>query len=245
MKSKLYMTFRFRYLIVFLMLFLLVIAFAVLFITEQSSINAMSETVTPVLPTVIIDAGHGGEDGGTQSSSGILEKDVNLQISRKLNLLLKALGYKTVMLRDEDKMLYTGELSSQREKKVSDIKNRMNVINTYPDALFLSIHQNYFTESKYNGTQVFYSPNNAESRLVAQSVQDSVITLVQNKNTRKIKQSGKEIYLLYHANNPAVMVECGFLSNPGEALLLNDSEYQKKISLAIINGINRYYKGKN
>jgi len=202
--------------------------------------SVSSDSVSKSKPLIIIDAGHGGEDGGTQSSSGILEKDINLSISLKLSYIMSSLGYETILIRDEDKMIYGDGCTSQREKKVSDIKNRMDIIKAHPDSIFLSIHQNHFSQSKYCGAQVFYSPNNEKSMLVAEKVQKSIVNLLQKDNERKIKKSGKEIYLLYHAQSPAVMVECGFMSNPGEALLLNDDNYQKKMALAIAAGVRDY-----
>ena len=214
----------------------------VMFIGMNSYVVTNTQPKT-TLPLIIIDAGHGGGDGGTQSSSGILEKDINLDISKKLCCIFEMLGYKTLMVREDDLLLSDSDSNTVRQKKVSDIHNRMKKIEENPAGIFLSIHQNYFTQSKYNGTQVFYSPNNAESRIIAQAIQNSVVEHLQNDNERKIKESGTEIYLLYHAKSPAVMVECGFLSNPGEAQLLNDDEYQRKISLAIADGVIDYLKG--
>ena len=187
--------------------------------------------------TVIVDAGHGGEDGGTQSSAGVLEKDINLAVSLKLGALLRLMGYSVIYTRTQDKLVYGADAVTQRQKKVSDIQYRLKLTQTYPDALFLSIHQNYFTQSKYTGAQVFYSKNNPQSEKLADSIQESIRSLLQPENDRQIKPTGKDIYLLYHAALPAVMVECGFMSNPGEALLLSDELYQKKICLAVTAGI--------
>lgn len=242
MKKALYITFSFK---LFLASFFAVLFGASLtfFIGFQSQI-VTSNSVQTERPLIIIDAGHGGEDGGTQSSSGIIEKDINLAISQKLNAFFRAFGYRTLMIRDDDELIYESSSGSMREKKVSDIHNRMKIIEENPNSIFLSVHQNHYAESKYNGAQVFYSPNNEESKSIAESIQNSIISLIQRENTRKVKKSGTEIYLLYHAKSPAVMVECGFLSNPGEAQLLSDEEYQKKISLAIVAGVNEYLKDK-
>ncbi len=243
MRKGIYLSFTLKRMLAvasFMALGILTVAIAGIF---GSKASVSSARVTEEKPLIIIDAGHGGEDGGTQSSSGILEKDINLNISLKLNYILVSLGYKTILIRDEDKMIYGDGCSTQREKKVSDIKNRMAVIEENPNSIFLSIHQNYYSQSKYKGAQVFYSPNNEKSMLIAESVQKSIVKFLQNDNERKIKKSGKEIYLLYHAKSPAVMVECGFMSNPGEALLLNDESYQKKMALAIAAGVTQYIKG--
>lgn len=202
--------------------------------------NATSKTESDALPVIIIDAGHGGEDGGAQSSSGILEKDINLSISQKLEAIFNSIGFKTLMIRNSDEMIYDSSCKTIREKKVSDIHNRMNLMNEYPNCIFLSIHQNHFSESKYHGAQVFYSKNNPESEVIAENIQKSIVEKLQNENERMIKPSGTEIYLLYHAKTPAVMVECGFLSNGGEAQLLNDETYQKKMAVAVADGIIKY-----
>lgn len=199
-----------------------------------------ASTVIDTSKTIIVDAGHGGEDGGTQSSAGVLEKDINLAISFKIGTILKLMGYTVVYTRSEDKLQYGADAIKQRQKKVSDIHYRMNIMESYPDAIFLSIHQNYYTESKYYGAQVFYSKNNDASKEIAESIQITIRELLQNDNSRQIKPSGTDVYLLYNTKSPAVMVECGFMSNPGEALLLSDSEYQKKISLAIVAGLEKY-----
>ena len=243
MKKTVYLTFRFKSMLVCVLAFLLGIASVLLVFSGSTSASAETsgavyENTVPL--TIIIDAGHGGEDGGTQSSDGTLEKDINLQISIKLERLLRIMGYRTVMIRTEDKLIYTGNPDKMREKKVSDLNNRLEIAETYPDAIFISIHQNYFTESRYSGAQVFYSPNSEKSQLLAQCIQRSVVSLVQPENERKIKKSGSEIFLLDKIESPAVMVECGFMSNPSEALLLRDGEYQKKTVLAIANGITEY-----
>lgn len=200
----------------------------------------LNQAEQKTFPVIIIDAGHGGEDGGTQSSSGILEKDINLSIALKLNSLFKSMGVETVMIRDGDELIYNDSCKTIREKKVSDIHNRMNIMLSYPNGIFLSIHQNHFSESKYCGAQVFYSKNNHESEIIAENIQKSIVEKLQSKNERKIKPSGTEIYLLYHAKIPAVMVECGFLSNGGEAQLLNDANYQNKMVIAIFDGVAKY-----
>ena len=217
--------------------FVLMIAFGNT-IESGETVNKNNE-IEPI-PTVIIDAGHGGEDGGTVSSKGINEKLINLQISEKIQALLILNGYSTLMTRTDDRLIYDSSAVSIRDKKVSDLRNRLKLAEANPDGIFLSIHQNYFRESKYWGTQVFYSVNNPESKIIAESIQNSTKNKIQLNNNRKIKQSGKEIFLLNNIKTPAVMVECGFMSNYSEALLLEDFSYQLKMSLSIIDGINNY-----
>lgn len=201
--------------------------------------NAQAQT-TKQLPLIIIDAGHGGEDGGASSSSGIIEKNINLSISLKLERLLKSLGFSTLMIRTDDRLIYDSSCKTIREKKVSDIHNRMKILQEHPQSIFLSIHQNHFSESKYSGAQVFYSKGCPQSEQIAECIQSSVRQSLQPNNDRKIKPSGTEIYLLHNAKTPAVMVECGFLSNGGEAQLLNDGEYQTKMAVAISSGLLAY-----
>lgn len=148
------------------------------------------------------------------------------------------------MIRDGDYMIYDSSCKTIREKKVSDIHKRMSIIEANPDSIFLSIHQNHYDESKYSGAQVFYSPANEQSEIIAQNLQNSIVSKLQQNNTRRIKPSGTEIYLLHHAKTPAIMVECGFLSNSGEAQLLNDDEYQLKMAMAITDGIVTYLNSK-
>lgn len=239
MKKKVYVAFRLKIFIYAVAGVLFLVSILMLF-GMKSYVTTSSTSAESRAPLIIVDAGHGGEDGGTQSSCGIIEKDINLKIAKKVNSILLSLGYDTVMTRSEDALIYDSGCDTIREKKVSDIHNRMAIIEENPDSIFLSIHQNFYTESKYSGAQVFYSPNNEKSKNIAESLQNCIITNIQPENTRKIKRSGTEIYLLFNAESPAVMVECGFLSNPGEAQLLNDEEYQKKMSLAIAAGITEY-----
>lgn len=187
--------------------------------------------------TVIVDAGHGGFDGGAVAADGTLEKDINLAISKRLCLLLQCFGVRTVMTRTGDDSIHDPSCTSVRAQKISDIRNRLQIMTDTEDSIFVSIHQNHFSQSKYHGTQVFYSGSDARSEQLAASIQSAVVSALQPDNTRRIKQSGTEIYLLYHAVRPAVMVECGFLSNPEEAALLKDPDYQTQIALSTAQGI--------
>lgn len=212
---------------------------AVLFVGENSAVRA---SVAPV-KTVVIDAGHGGVDSGAVSADGIMEKNINLDIAMKLNDILVSYGIKTVMIRSSDTDISDEGCESIREKKVSDIHNRFDIVNETADSILVSIHQNFYEEPKYSGTQVFYSPNDDESRLLAECIQQSVVSSLQKENTRRVKASGDSIYLLYRAQRPSVMVECGFLSNPDEAKKLNDEEYRRQLALFIADGILNYLGG--
>lgn len=189
---------------------------------------------------ILIDAGHGGMDGGTSAADGTLEKDINLSIAKKLDSMFKACGFNTVMLRTDDELIGDNSLPTIRARKVSDIKTRLKTAQSYPQAVLISIHQNYYPVEKYNGAQVFYSPNAPESKLIAQFLQNSIAGNIQPDNKRQIKAVGTNIYLLYNCNIPSVMVECGFLSNREETEKLKNEAYQKQLAFSVVNGILNY-----
>lgn len=191
--------------------------------------------------TVIVDAGHGGEDGGAVGIDGTNEKDINLDIALKLEKILSFYGFNVIMTRTQDVMTCDEGLSTLRERKVSDIHNRFALIEANPEAIFVSVHQNKFDDPNQNGTQVFYSGNNEKSKLLAENIQTAVVSALQPSNKRVVKRSGSGIYLLYHAQAPAVLVECGFISNPDEVKRLNDDSYRMKTAILIADGILKYY----
>lgn len=212
-----------------------------LYFTFMANSSADGVMTKPVLKqTVIIDAGHGGDDGGAIGIDGTVEKDINLDIALKLEKLLKFYGFDVIMTRTEDIMTCDDGLDSLRKRKVSDIHNRFDVLEKNPDAVFISIHQNKFEDNSQHGTQVFYSGNNDESKLLAESIQNSIVSVLQPDNSRVVKKSGSGIYLLYHAKLPAVLVECGFISNPAEVKRLNDEKYRMKIAILIADGLIKY-----
>lgn len=212
-----------------------------LYFTFMANSSADGVMTKPVLKqTVIIDAGHGGDDGGAIGIDGTVEKDINLDIALKLEKLLKFYGFDVIMTRTEDIMTCDDGLDSLRKRKISDIHNRFDVLEKNPDAVFISIHQNKFEDNSQHGTQVFYSGNNDESKLLAESIQNSIVSVLQPDNSRVVKKSGSGIYLLYHAKLPAVLVECGFISNPAEVKKLNDENYRMKIAILIADGLIKY-----
>lgn len=188
-------------------------------------------------PVILIDPGHGGEDGGAVGGSGLLEKDVNLAVSLALAEDLKAAGWSVVMTRDTDQSLGDPSLPTIAQRKSSDIRNRVRLAEEAGDCVLLSIHQNKFEESQYSGAQMFYSPNHPESAALAECLRKSVVSTLQPGNTRQCKEAGENVYLMAHVEVPAVLVECGFLSNPEEERLLADPEYQKEMAAAIRDGL--------
>ncbi len=183
----------------------------------------------------IIDAGHGGEDGGAVSPGGVVESRINLEIARRVDGILGFCGEPALMLRTEDISLHDPEAVSLREKKASDLHNRADTASSYPEATLLSIHQNIFQQSRYRGTQVFYAPTQGSQEL-AQVIQGVVRESLQPDNSRESKPIPDTVYLMNHIPNRAVLVECGFLSNPEEEGLLQDPKYQTKLAAAIAAG---------
>lgn len=187
--------------------------------------------------TIVVDAGHGGEDGGAVGVNGLVEKDINLAIALALAENLKANNFQVILVRDRDYSVGDQSLSTVAERKRSDTKNRVRLVEETGECLLVSIHQNQFSQSQYSGAQMFYSPNNPESAQLAECIRESVVSSLQPDNTRQNKEAGEEIYLLTHCQVPAVLVECGFLSNPEEANLLSQEAYQQDMAAAIYNGI--------
>lgn len=190
---------------------------------------------------IIIDPGHGGFDGGAIGVNGIIEKDINLAISLKLRDMLEEAGYTIVMTRETDTATNDENDTTTRSKKVSDMRNRLNLTKLYPGSTLISIHQNKLTSSSsVYGGQIFYSPNQESSKELAQYIQTEFNQTIQPEKTREIVKTGKNLYLFYNAQNTAVLCECGFLSNPKEEALLNTEDYQYEIAYCIYRGILLY-----
>ncbi len=188
-------------------------------------------------PTLVIDAGHGGEDGGAQAN-GVLEKDVNLAIARDLEQFLFLTEIETHMTRTEDQLLY--HAGEEHRKKYYDLVNRISFAEQFPNAVFISIHQNKFEIPKYKGLQVYFSPNAPESAELAEILQNNAKTLLDPDNKREIKKADRTIRVLNTLKCPAVLVECGFLSNPEEAARLSDGAYQKKTAFILFLSMIEY-----
>lgn len=189
--------------------------------------------------TIIIDPGHGGEDGGAIGAAGTKEKDLNLQIALKLKNKLLNSGFNVILTRDKDIMLC--DENQKKNKKRTDLKNRVKISESYSNGILISIHMNYFEDRKQNGAQVFYSQNNTNSKILAEILQKELVNILDKNNKRKIKPAGSEIYLLSKTKTPACLIECGFISNPTEEKLLNQENYQDKIANAITNAVINYY----
>jgi N-acetylmuramoyl-L-alanine amidase len=235
------MFFKNKAFIVYVILFIAYLTFIVLsFINIDSLADVNSSDISE--PIIVIDAGHGGEDGGAVANN-IVEKDINLSISKKLKDIFKASGFIVITTRDKDKMINTNG-SSLREKKVSDMKNRLELFNKNENNIVVSIHQNKFSQEKYSGTQIFYSDNNPQSETMAEYIRKNIAKLIQPENERTTKPADRSIYLLYNSKVPAVIVECGFISNYTEANKLKDNNYQKKLAFAIYSGVLEFYNNR-
>jgi len=210
-------------------------------VASSVAVDAAVSMTPDLTPAVIIDPGHGGFDGGAVCYQ-VVEKNINLGISLKLRDLLRVCGYHVVLTRESD--VSTADSSTEgkstRNKKVSDMHNRLDLMQSHSNAVFISIHQNKFQQSKYYGAQVFYSPNHPGSQLLAQKIQETFKMLLQPENQREIKKAGSELFLLYNARQPAVLVECGFLSNPQECQKLTQEVYQQQIALTILDAVTNY-----
>ncbi len=192
---------------------------------------------------VIIDAGHGGEDPGAITADGVYEKDLNLDIAFLIGEKLSNEGYVVIYTRTDDRLLYNEYENIHGMRKIYDLKNRCKIASEYPSALFVSIHMNSYGSPKYSGLQVYYDDGNENSILLANEIQSSVKERLQPQNKRTVK-NGKDLYLLKNTENTAVIIECGFLTNPEESKKLSEKEYQKELSFSIVCGIIKYMEDK-
>lgn len=181
--------------------------------------------------TIVIDPGHGGVDGGATSCNGILESKINLEVGLTLRDLFHFLGYKTKMIRTEDISVYR-EGETIAKKKISDLKERVRMVEETENALLLSIHQNNFPDGRYSGAQVFYATTEGSQDLARELQKNFVMIL--NPGSRRQEKKSSGVYLLEHISCPAVLIECGFLSNPEEEVKLRSQAYQQKMCCVIV-----------
>lgn len=186
---------------------------------------------------IIIDAGHGGEDSGAVGVDGVYEKDLNLAVAEKLRDLLIFEGREVIMTREDDRLLY--DPSAVLSHKSQDLKTRLDYARRYPDAIFVSIHMNKFPAESCQGLQIYYSPNHAASQALASALQSAVQSRLDPDNHREIKAATSSIYILHRIQIPAILIECGFISNREESALLQDGGYQTKLIAIIADGISR------
>ena len=216
-----------------------VLVFGIAIISDQK------ETVPTVsLPvsgkTIVIDAGHGKPDEGAESSRGTTEAETNLKIALKLQNLLEQSGSTVLLTRSDENAIYDLDSKTLRQKKISDIHNRVKIGNESSADIFVSIHLNKIPQQQYDGWQTFYNGKSAEGQKLAVSIQNNLNDAIQKENNR-VAKSIENIYIVKHVEIPTTIVECGFLSNPEEEKLLLDDEYQNKLAWGIYNGIIDYF----
>lgn len=223
----------------FIALYILVIGLCLssIFIIDHS-VTAFSES-SPISgrKCVIIDAGHGGEDGGAVSCTGVYESKINLQIALKLENLMHLLGLDTVMIRKTDSSV-SREGQTIAARKMSDLKERVRIINSTENGILLSIHQNQFQDGRYSGAQVFYA-NDPESCELAKNLQTQLKQTI-NPGSRRPAKKSSGVYLMEHISCTGILVECGFLSNPEEEAKLRTNDYQNKLCCVIAATVSTY-----
>ena len=226
------------------MIFISLYAFSFKIANEDIMLNKKTiETVsTPVTNKIIIvDAGHGTPDEGAESSSGTTEAQINLQIALKLQNLLEQSGSTVILTRHDENEIYDVGSDTIREKKVSDMKNRVKIGNESSADIFVSIHLNKIEQTQYYGWQTFYNKINENSKELANCIQEGLNQTMQKDNDRTPAQLNT-VYLMKHVEIPITIVECGFLSNPEEEKLLQEDDYQDRLAWGIYNGINDYFQ---
>lgn len=216
---------------------ILVVMLGTVFLCDQAVAVVAQHRPVYRAHTLVLDAGHGGEDGGAISCTGGKESDRNLEITLRLGDLLTLLGYRTVMIRTTDTAVYT-QGDTLGAKKVSDLKNRVKRVRETENPLLVSIHQNHFPDSRYSGAQVFYA-GNGESEALAKAIQAALVATVNPGSRRQAKQA-RGIYLLEQISCPGVLVECGFLSNPREEAKLRSADYQKQLCCVIAATLSQF-----
>lgn len=193
---------------------------------------AMESAAVQRTGPLVLDAGHGGEDGGAVSITGVPESKINLAIVLKLRDVLGLYGVDPILLREEDVSLHDSGAGTLREKKRSDLKNRVAAVEAVEGGTLLSIHQNTYPGSRYHGTHVFYAPTEGSQEL-AEHFQNSIKAALQPENERAVKRIPDTVYIMNHVTCPAILIECGFLTNPEEEAMLRDEDYQRRLSAVI------------
>ena len=206
----------------------LLMVFAINGLRQTSTVSTVEEKKH----LIILDAGHGGTDGGASGADGTKESDLNLAITMKTDAVLGLLGENTLLVRNMDTDLSDDTAKSISQKKVSDIRNRVSLVNAQPEGLLVSIHCNTYSETKYHGAQVFYN-SVGDSKVLAQTIQENIRLHLDSSNLRESKKISPDVYLMRHIEVPGVLVECGFLTNPEELQSLKSEAYQKRLAVTI------------
>ena len=220
---------------------LFVSIFTFMLATNKNEENIVPTVSLPVSgKTIVVDAGHGVPDEGAESSNGTSEAETNLKIALKLQELLEQSGCTVILTRSDENAIYDIDSKTLRQKKKSDIHNRVKIGNESQADIFVSIHLNKIPQQQYDGWQTFYNAKSEDGRKLAISIQDSIGKAVQTENNR-VAKSIDNIYIIKHVEIPTTIVECGFLSNPEEEKKLLENSYQDKLAWGIYNGIINYF----
>ncbi len=220
----------------FFLLIILLFASAALFLVNLRSAPSFSYLSGGSSIKVVLDAGHGAPDGGAVGLSGTLEKDINLAIVLKLQEILEGRGAEVVLTRKGDSGIFDDDSATIRQKKISDMHNRLSIINNSGADLFISIHMNSFSDPSSSGLHVFYSRNHPEAEYAADAIQEKIAEVTGSK-THAVKTASESLFLMKEPVPPSILIECGFISNPDEEKLLNTDEYQSMIAYAIADAI--------
>lgn len=215
-----------------------VLAFSFQIAKEEPTVETVSLPVSNKV--IVIDAGHGVPDEGAESSNGTTEAQTNLKIALKLQNLLEQSGSTVILTRSDENAIYDIDKNTLREKKISDIHNRVKIGNESSADIFVSIHLNKIPQQQYYGWQTFYKPNDENSIRLAKSIQTNLNDAIQKENKR-VSMKLDTVYIMKHVEIPITIVECGFLSNPEEEQQLLQDEYQDKLAWGIYNGIIDYF----
>ena len=203
--------------------------------------NIIATMATPATSkTIVVDAGHGGEDGGAVASDGVMEADINLKIALKLQNLLEQSGATVILTRSDENAIYNLDKKTLRDKKNSDIKNRVKIGNNSSADIFVSIHLNKIPQSEYYGWQTFFKDGSEEGKRLATCIQNNLNEAIQKENKR-VPLKINNVYIIKHVEIPISIVECGFLSNPEEREQLEDNSYKNKLAWGIYNGVMDYF----
>jgi N-acetylmuramoyl-L-alanine amidase len=227
-----------RKILVYSLVILIIGTMGAVFVKEPTLLFTDTSNNTP--KTVIVDAGHGGFDGGAVVNN-VLEKDINLKIADSICNMLQVSGFKVICTRKDDSSTESDPTATISARKKSDLNNRLKIAKENSNAIFISIHLNKFSSPSVNGAQMFYSTKNQKSKSLAECLKQSVKTLIQPDNNRTIKAGTSSTFLLHHSPIPTVIAECGFMSNPTEFALLQTEEYQSKMAFSIFCGILNYF----
>lgn len=227
--------------IIFFLVCLSIVSYGIINISNINNENIQVSAMPINNKTIIIDAGHGLPDSGASSFDGTSEQAINLSIALKLQRIIEQSGAKVILTRSDENGIYSTDCTSIRNKKVSDIKNRVQIANESNANIVISIHLNKFSgSSEYKGWQTFYQKNNEESNILAKNIQEGLNNNINKDNKRKVMPISN-VYIMDNISIPTVIVECGFLSNQEDTQNLKSDEYQNKLVWGIYMGIQEYF----